>query len=132
MARVKLVSESLSEFVGNKLNEEASPLNEGLQRSIEKFIKNPKKLQDKFPLFFKDQLKRFPAAVPAAEALTLDQKVEFMKKSLEHLKGKPSMDRLQLPLVRDKGGKIKIKLDGDITGMGTQGKAGIHKATGVD
>jgi len=132
MAKVKLVAESFSEFLGNNINEEASPLNEGLRGSVEKFIKNPEKFEDKFPLFFKDQLKRFPSAVPSVKALSLEQKVDLMKKALEHLKNKPSMDKLQLPLVKDEEGKIKVKIDGDISGAGTRGKTGIHKASGTD
>ena len=132
MARVQLVAESFEEYVSPKLNEEADPINEGLQGSIKKFLKDPKKYEEKFPLFFKAQLKKFPSAVDSVKELSLEEKVALMKKSLEHLKAKPGLDRLQLPLVKTKDGKIKVKLEGDITGSGVAAKTGIHKASGVD
>ena len=48
MARVQLIAESFEEFVqGTDTNEEASPLNEGLRNSVVKFIKEPKKYEEK-------------------------------------------------------------------------------------
>jgi hypothetical protein len=136
MARVQLVAESFEEYTNPQLNEEAkeelSPINEGLQGSIRKFLKDPKKYEQKFPLFFKDQLKKFPDAVPSVKSLSLEEKVALMKKSLEHLKAKPGLDKLQLPLVKTTDGKIKVKVEGNISGKGTASKAGIHKQTGVD
>lgn len=133
MARVQLVAESFEEYTNPSLNEEASPLNEGLQGAVKKFLKNPQKLEAKFPLFFKAQIKRFgEPAKEAIEALSLEEKVALMKKSLEHLKAKPGMDKLQLPLVKTKDGKIKVKVEGDISGAGTASKSGIHKGTGID
>jgi len=132
MARVQLVAESFEEYVSPKLNEEVDPINEGLQGSIKKFLKDPKKYEEKFPLFFKAQLKKFPSAVEPVKALSLEEKVALMKKALEHLKAKPGMDRLHLPLVKTSDGKIKVKVEGNITGSGLAGKSGIHKASGVD
>ena len=132
MAQVKLVAESFEAYLGDSLNEEASPLNEGLQGSIKKFLKDPKKYEEKFPLFFKDQLKRFPNALDSVKGLSLQQKVDFMKKSLEHLKLKPGLDKIQLPLLKKADGTIVVKIGDDISGRGTASKTGIHKATGVN
>jgi len=130
----KLLAESLEEFRTRNKSEETNELNEGLfetkKNMAQKYLKDPVKFAPKFAQLFKEQFRMMPILKELADSLSPEEKAVIVKKALEHLEANPSLDILQLPFQRAKGGLI-LDLKGDVSGRGVQARSGIHGGSTV-
>ena len=130
----KLLVESLEEFRIRNQPEKVDKLNEGLfetkKKMAQKYLKDPNKFAPKFALLFKEQFRLMPILKELADSLSPEEKAVIVKKALSHLESNPSLDILQLPFQRAKGGLI-LDLKGNVSGRGVQARSGIHGGSTV-